>query len=80
MTTTTTRREFNLIAFQEKLALRLFDIRANGVGDHRQRSRGRALSKAQAELQRRGFTECQALAAVLDARDVADLRWVAEDE
>lgn len=70
----------SLITIQEQLMARLEHIAANGVGDHKHRSRGRAISKTIEQIERLGFTTQQARAAALDARDMADLAQLAEED
>lgn len=69
---------FSLIALQDALIERFNEIEWNGVGEHKRRSRGRAMNKAIQQLVDQGYDKRSAEKIVEDAYDVWRLQQVCD--
>jgi Holliday junction resolvasome RuvABC DNA-binding subunit len=78
MNTTTTQATFSMTRFQDALIAKCQDIDANGVGGHKDRSKGRARANAVKALVGMGFELQAARDAVQEAWDVYQLQAYAD--
>jgi Holliday junction resolvasome RuvABC DNA-binding subunit len=70
--------QFSMTRFQDDLIAKFEHIDANGVGGHKDRSKGRARANAAKSLVRIGYDQQTARDAVQEAWDMYQLQAIAE--
>jgi len=70
---------FSQIAFQDALIRKLDDVEANGVGEHKRRSRAAACRKARRRLVELGYSEPQAAQIVEQSVEMWRLGLMCEE-